>query len=103
MLVKLVEVVDVKGHYTSESEYRFFLRQVFVNSGQVAYIRPVGKQELFYSQLNEGKFPDGLSKDVSFTRISINTGGSTSNIVVIGTEEQVYEKINNASKQLLKG
>ena len=91
MLVRLTEVYEI----TSQSRYA--VREVSINPEHVVALR---QDSAAKAALNENRMPDGLSKEVDFTRVYLNTGNL--NVVVVGTPALVEEKLKS-NKRVLKG
>ena len=91
MLVRLTEVYEIPA------ASKYGVREVSINPEHIVAMRQdvVAKQAL-----NEGRMPDGLSSQVDFTRIYLNTGNL--NVVVVGTPSVIEEKLHTG-KRVLKG
>jgi len=98
-MIKLVEIYKDTG-CKAES---YHLREVFINPAYIVCMR----EDPAYGARLEGKsLPEGLHPEQSFTRIGTNQSRNSSDIVVVGTLEQVRVKINrhdnhNKSRVLL--
>ena len=97
MLVKLTEVC-VNGAVTLPNNY--ILREVFINPEHVVLIR----EEKRIKELNErGLVSDGLNTDHRFSKLTINRGQSGTEIVVVGAPSLIETKLQDQTKQLLRG
>ena len=97
MLVRLTEVC-MNGAVTLPNNY--ILREVFVNPEHVIMIR----EEKRIQELNEqGLLNDGLDTTHRFSKLTINRGHTGTEIVVIGAPDTVETKLQQNSKQLLRG
>lgn len=90
-MIKLKEVYNA-GHGWS-------IREVMINPAHIVAMREDGAAK---SALYENRMPEGLSKNVSFTRIYLNSGQTSLEVVVAESPEIIESKISN-SKRLLKG
>ena len=97
MLVKLTEVC-VNGAVTLPNNY--ILREVFINPEHVVLIR----EEKRIRELNErGLLSEGLNADHRFSKLTINRGQSGTEIVVVGAPSLIETKLQDQTKQLLRG
>lgn len=100
MLIKFVEVVDMRNSYNTSAGKRFMLREASINPEHVCLVRPEVNYKSF---LTEGKMPEGLSSDTEFSRVSLAIGVGAGSIVVLGSRSIVEEKLNKSPRVLLKG
>jgi hypothetical protein len=91
MLIKLTEVYEIP------SQSRYGMREVSINPEHIVAMR---QDTSACNALSEGRMPDGLSRNIDFTRIYLNTGNL--NIVVVGDSQLIEEKIRT-NKRVLKG
>lgn len=85
--------------YQKQGSNNYGLRDITINPQHVvAFREDPGVQ----NALNENRLPEGVSKSVGFTRIYLNSGQFSLNVVVAGSPQMVEEKITT-SKKLLKG
>lgn len=91
MLVRLTEVYEVP------SQSKYGMREVSVNPEHVVALR---QDHVAKSALHENRMPEGLSKEVDFTRVYLNTGNL--NVVVVGTPATIEEKLRS-TRRVLKG
>jgi hypothetical protein len=78
----------------------YILREVFVNPEHVIMIR----EEKRIQELNEqGLLNDDLDTTHRFSKLTINRGHTGTEIVVIGAPDTVETKLQQNSKQLLRG
>ena len=92
-MVKFTEV------YQKQNSNEYGLRDISINPQHVVALR---EDTITTNALNENRLPSGLSKNVGFTRIFLNSGQFSLNIVVAGSPEMVEQKMVT-SKKLLKG
>ena len=78
----------------------YSLREIYINPQQVVCLR---SEEHYQRMLQEGKLVDGLDGRQSFTRISVSTNSYEQDIVVVGTIDEVYQKLNIETRKLLRG
>jgi hypothetical protein len=79
------------------SASKYGVREVSVNPEHVVALR---QDTVAKMALHENRMPDGLSREVDFTRIYLNTGNL--NVVVVGTPAMIEEKLKS-NKRVLKG
>ncbi len=85
--------------YQKQGTNQYSMREITINPQHVvAFREDPGVQ----SALNENRLPEGLSKNIGFTRIYLNSGQFSLNVVVAGSPEMVEQKMST-SKKLLKG
>lgn len=92
-MVKFVEVFERQGVNT------YGMREITINPQHVIAFR---EDEPARSALMENRMPDGLSKNISFTRIYLNSGQFSMNVIVAEPPSVVESKMISA-KKLLKG
>ena len=91
----MIELVSIMK--TGETWY---LNKVMVNP---QYITTVKESREHNVMLKEGKIHIGLNEHVTFSSITLNSKTGFDKMIVVGSPEQLLEKIRNNSKQLLKG
>ena len=94
-MIKLVEIYKD----TLCNAHSWHLREIFINPDYIVFMR---EDPLMGSRLADKGLPEGLHPEQSFTRIGTNQSKNSSDIVVVGTLEQVRLKINRhdtANKQ----
>ena len=72
----------------------YSLREIYINPQQVVCLR---SEEHYQRMLH------GLDGRQSFTRISVSTNSYEQDIVVVGTIDEVYQKLNIETRKLLRG
>jgi len=92
-MVRFTEIYQKSG--TNE----YGMRDITINPQHVVAFR---EDPGVTTALNENRLPGGISKSVGFTRIYLNSGQFSLNVVVAGSPEMVEQKITT-SKKLLKG
>lgn len=93
MLIRMTEVFE------NPTTKTYGMREVSVNPEHVTAVR---EDFVAASALNENRMPDGLSKNVSFSRLYLAAGQHGLNIVVVGSPSLIEEKLNGTRK-VLKG
>ncbi|NDB86376.1 MAG: hypothetical protein EB127_27315 [Alphaproteobacteria bacterium] len=99
-MVQFVEIVEES--YPTKPENRFKVREIYVSPEHIIMVREDANVQ---RTLSEGlaSIP-GLSKNAKFSKLTINRGSQGQDIIVAGSVDAIYEKINNIrSKQLLRG
>ena len=92
-MVKFTEI------YQKQNSNEYSFRDITINPQHVVAFR---EDPGLTNALNENRLPSGISKNIGFTRIYLNSGQFSLNIVVAGSPEIVEQKITT-SKKLLKG
>ena len=91
-MVKLVEVRQTLN--------KFSLKEIYVNPEHVVAIR---EDDRTAQSLREGKLPNGLSENQTFTRLYIDRGQAGLDVTVVGDVEMVREKLGIGRRTLLRG
>ena len=99
MLVTLTEVV-MPRHTTIKNEIDYNLRNIAINPSHVICVTEEPKMKMM---LEEGRLPKGLDSRCSFSRVTVNRGNTGTDVVVVGSPEQVLEKLEKYEKRLLQG
>jgi|TARA_R110002153_G_scaffold614_1_gene2907 hypothetical protein len=97
MVVKLVEVKENRG-VTSGSQYS--LREVFINPQRVV---SMSEEPRLATELREGKMPEGMNEQQSFTRIVLDQGSGGSSMIVVGSPVMIDQKLTEGHIRLLNG
>jgi len=93
-MVKLIQII--KHGY---NEYK--LANVYLNPKHIVFMSEHYETK---SDLREGKMNLDLDKNISFTKIKINENSATfSEIVVVGSPDDVESKIFNNKRKILRG
>ena len=94
-MIKLTEIVSIAGQYNSElgkNTVSYKLRDVYVNPSHVVVMR---EDEDFNNKNKKQDLIDGLSKDLTFTRLNLNMGSNvTLKCTGTGSPEHVMEKFS---------
>tara|TARA_B100002019_G_scaffold282305_1_gene287399 strand:- start:141 stop:443 length:303 start_codon:yes stop_codon:yes gene_type:complete len=94
--VKLMEVFNgAPGVSRSYS-----LREIYINPQHVICLR---SEDGLEKMLQEGRLIDGLDKRQRLTRVSVSNNSYEEDIIVIGSIDEVYKKLNTEAKSLLRG
>ena len=97
----LTEVHEATGKSSIRDYHpKYALRQVAINPSHVICIR---EDMATAKLLKENLLPQGLDPRSRFSRVTINKGHTGADMIVIGTPEQIQEKLYISRKQLLKG
>lgn len=76
------------------------LSKIVINPEHISIItEAVSYNEL----LREGKIDLGLNSRISFSKLSMKGNSGFTDLIAIGSPEQILEKINKKTKILLKG
>ena len=76
------------------------LKDVYLNPKHIVYMSESYSEK---SDLLEGKMALGLDQQATFTKIKINHNSELSEIVVVGSPENIESKIHKSKKTLLRG
>jgi hypothetical protein len=99
-MVQFIEVIEES--YPTKPENRFKVREIYISPEHIVMVREDSNIQRTLSE-GLGIIP-GLSSNAKFSKLTVNRGTQGQDIVVAGSVEVVYEKINNVrSKQLLRG
>ena len=91
-MIELVSIVK-----TGETWY---LNKIVVNPQHISIVSEAREHNIM---LREDKIHIGLSKHVSFSSITMDVKSGFEELIVVGTPEQLLEKIRNTNRQLLRG
>lgn len=94
--IKLMEVYS--GSQGVARSYS--LREIYINPQHVICLRAETALE---TMLQEGRLIDGLDKRQKFTRVSVSNNSYDEEILVIGSIDEVYKKLNTEARNLLRG
>jgi hypothetical protein len=94
--IKLMEVFNG----TPGVARSYSLREIYINPQHVICLRSEDGME---KMLQEGRLIDGLDKRQRLTRVSVSNNSYEEDIVVIGSIDEVYKKLNTEAKSLLRG
>lgn len=94
--VKLMEVYS--GSQGVARTYS--LREIYINPQHVICLR---SEDGLGRMLQEGRLVDGLDKRQKFTRVSVSNNSYEEDIVVIGSIDEIYKKLNTEARNLLRG
>jgi len=89
MVVKLVEV--------KTRHDKIALQEVYINPKQVVCVRPSTER------LNESLYPEGLDRRQEFSKLHLDHGQNGLTLTVVGSPSMIETKLNDVSRQLLKG
>jgi hypothetical protein len=101
-MIQLIEVVE--NAIPVKNGDRFHLREIYISPEHIVMVR---EDTTVHKYLAESKdtLPD-LSRAVGFSKLTINQGTTGQQIVVVGSVNSIYEKIESSkirNKQLLRG
>tara|TARA_R110002124_G_scaffold116400_4_gene272785 strand:+ start:36707 stop:37003 length:297 start_codon:yes stop_codon:yes gene_type:complete len=94
--VKLMELFN-RSHGVAKA---YSLREIYINPQHVVCLRAEPSLE---NMLQEGRLVDGLDKRQKFTRVSVSNNAYEEDILVIGSIDEVYKKLNAEARNLLRG
>jgi hypothetical protein len=94
--IKLMEVYN--GSQGVARSYS--LREIYINPQHVVCLRAESALE---TMLQEGRLVDGLDNRQKLTRVSVSNNAYEEDIVVIGSIDEVYKKLNTEARSLLRG
>ena len=61
------------------------------------------EDEVLKGVLREGNLISGLDKRQSFTRVTLNNNSMQQDVLVVGNLDEIYNKLQIESKNLLRG
>lgn len=99
-MIQLVEVVEASVP-TNPTE-RYSVREIYVSPEHIIMVR---EDRTVRSNIIENSNPQ-IPAGMKLSRVTINKGSLGQDIVVLGTVDMIYEKIESSkikSKQLLRG
>ena len=102
MILKLREVYRDKTPSSSPTQrMRFSLRDIFVNTEHIIFIRP---NESMSQMLSEG-LVNGISRSANgeFCTISLARGNNGGDVTVFGSLEEINKQINTSKREVLHG
>lgn len=76
------------------------LSKIVVNPEHISIITEAVS---YNNLLREGKIDLGLNSRVTFSKVSMKGHSGFTDLIAIGSPEQILEKINNKTRVLLKG
>jgi hypothetical protein len=97
-MVRFVEIVE-NPYANDTSSKRYTLRETFINPDHVIMVREDASIASNITEQNS----HGIDPRHSYSKILINRGTTGQETIVVGTPQQVYEKLNSSQKTLLKG
>lgn len=95
MLVELVQVT----WYKERGNAHLQLGKIYVNTEHIISVHADVEMD---RMLQEGKLATELDQNHSFSVVSVNSGGRSQDVRVVGSPEQIAEKCSR-EKVLLKG
>ena len=103
MLIKLLEICEEIAHAEKAESYKkiYFIREIVINSDFIVTMKSDLSLEKRLQE-NPNNF-DGLNKNEKFTRICVNKGSISNDIVIIGSLEQLYKMMDINNKKVIKG
>ena len=82
------------------SQRKYSLRKIYINPDHVMCLR---EDEVLKGVLREGNLIPGLDKRQSFTRVTLNNNSMQQDVLVVGNLDEIYNKLQIESKNLLRG
>jgi len=102
-MIQLVEVVE--NTIPTRQNERFQLREVYISPEHIIMVREERASEQAIRESVKNKHLD-IPTGMKFTKLTINRGTTGHDILVLGSVDMIYEKIESAkikNKQLLRG
>lgn len=97
-MVRFVEIVE-NPYITDSNGKRYTLRETYVNPNHVIMVREDSTIKQNITEQNS----HGIDPRHTYSKIVINRGTTGHETIVVGSPQEVYEKLNSAQKTLLKG
>ncbi len=85
--------------YENHSKNTYSMRDILINPQHIIAMREDTQAQM---ALQENRMPQGLSPNLGFTRIYLNSGQQGLNVLVAGSLDIVQQKIGG-TKRVLKG
>jgi hypothetical protein len=103
MFIKLLEICEEIINYNkAEGIKSFFIREIAINPNYITSFRTDTLIERLIK--DNPSSAEGLQKDQKFTRVYINKGGNSQEIVVLGDINTIYKLLDtNSNKKVIKG
>jgi hypothetical protein len=101
-MIQLVEIVEASVP-TNNPKDRYSVREIYVSPEHIIMVR---EDRSTNASLLENSSNPHISAGMKFSRITINKGSAGQDVVVLGSVDMIYEKIESSkikSKQLLRG
>jgi len=89
----MIELIQIK-----KLDSNFELSTVFINPNHIIYL---SEERIYKSYLREGKMNLGLHKETVFTKVKINEGNKTTELIVVGEPNAVQAKMFNTKAKML--
>ena len=102
-MIRFIEVInetDFQPRLERQATLRFTLGEVWINED---YVVSVCEARGYQSLLREGRLPNDLDENHSFTRVTTHNGTVTENHVVLGSPTVVADRLSSSGPTLLKG
>ncbi len=102
MFIKLLEICEEVMNYSkAEGVKTFFIREVVINPNYIVSFR---SDTLIERLINENpSIADGLQKDQKFTRLYLNRGSNSQELIVLGSLDTIYKLFDISNKKVIKG
>jgi hypothetical protein len=103
MLIKLLEMCEELTHVEKAESHkkRYSIREVVINSDFIVTMRQDLKLE---EKINDNNnLVEGLNKNEKFTRICLNKGNISNDLIIVGSLEQTLRLLDINNKKVIKG
>lgn len=103
MLIKLLEICEELTHVEKAESYKkkYYIREIVINSDFIVTMKnEVSLEEKIRDNHN---LIEGLNKSEKFTRITMNKGSISSDIIVIGSLDQTFKLLDINNKKVIRG
>lgn len=98
--MSVIRLVEVSRELNIAEGKDYKLREVYVNPEHVVMLR---EDTHTLQLLSENRLPEDLDRRQSFTRLTMQRGSSGTEVVVVGTPENIREQLFRSSGELLRG
>jgi len=92
MLTSFIQIKYTEGKYA--------LREIYLNT---EHIVAMTNHILDSPVLNESNMPHNLDDRISFTKVFVNIGSESLEVIVIGTPDVIERRLFSSKKRLLRG
>ena len=103
MLIKLLELYEEISHAEKAENFKkkHLMREIVVNTDFIVTLRTDNAIEKYIKD-NPASY-EGLKSNDKFTRVSLNKGTNSSEILVVGSLDQILKLLDISNKGLIKG
>jgi hypothetical protein len=103
MLIKLFEIQEEILHSNKAENFKkkLLLREVVINTDFIVTMRHDVVLEKYFNE--NPNMNDGLEKDQKFTRVSMNKGSVSNDVIILGSIDNIMKLLEVNNKKVIKG